>query len=211
MSDSLQPHELQHARPPCPSPTPGVYSNSCSLSWWFHPTILFFLFSSHLQSFPTSESFPMSLFFPSGIQSIGVSASTSVLPMNIQNWFPLGLTGWIFLQSRSLLQHHSLKISVPQHLAFLMVQFSHPYMTTRKTIALTKWTFVSKVMSLLFNMLSRLVIVFLLRSKPLLISLSAEILEPKKIKSVTVLNASHLFATKWWDWMPWTQFFECWV
>ena len=116
---------------------------------------------------------------------------------------------------KSLLQHHSLKKSVPQHSAFLMVQLSHPYMTTGKTIALTRWTFVSKVVSLLFNMLSSLVIAFLLRRKPLLISwlqsLSSEILEPKKIQSITVSIVSHLFAMKWWDWMPWTQFFECWV
>ena len=101
---------------------------------------------------------------------------------------------------KSLLQHHSLKKSVPQHSAFLMVQLSHPYMTTGKTIALTRWTFVSKVVSLLFNMLSSLVIAFLLRRKPLLISwlqsLSSEILEPKKIQSVTVSIVSHLFAMK---------------
>ena len=94
------PHGLQHARPPCPSPTPGVYSNSCPLSQWCHPTISSSVvpFSSHLQSFPTSGSFPMSQFFPSGGQSTGVSASTSVLPMNTQDWSPLGWTGWISLQ-----------------------------------------------------------------------------------------------------------------
>ena len=97
MSDSLLPHGLQHARPPCPSPTPGAYSNSRSLSWWCHPTILtpIIPFSSCLQSFPASGSFSMSQFFASGCQSIGVSASASVLPMNIQDWFPLGLTGWV--------------------------------------------------------------------------------------------------------------------
>ena len=104
MSDSLWPHGLQHAKPPCPSPTPGVYSNSCPLSWWCHPTILssLVLFSFCLQSFPASGSFQMSWFFTSGGQSIGVSASTSVLPMNIQDWFPLGLTGLISLQSKGL-------------------------------------------------------------------------------------------------------------
>ena len=98
----LQPHGLQHARPPCPSPTPRVYSNSCPLSGWCHPTISSFLvsFSSRLQSFPVSGSFQMSQFFTSGGQSIGVSASTSVLPMNIEDWFPLGCTGWISLQSK---------------------------------------------------------------------------------------------------------------
>ena len=95
VSDSLQPHGLQYARLPCPPPTPGVYSNSCPLSQWCHPTILSSVipFSSHLQSFPESGSFPMNQFFTSGGQSIGVSASASVLPMNIQDWFPLGLTG----------------------------------------------------------------------------------------------------------------------
>ena len=105
--------------------------------------------------------------------SIGVSASTSVLSMNIQDWFPLGLTGWISLQFetlRSLLQHHSSKASILQHSAFFVVQFSHSYMTTGKTIALIRRTFVGKIMSLLFNMLSRLVITFLPRSKHLLIS-----------------------------------------
>ena len=100
MSDSLRPHGLQHARPPCPLPTPGVYSNSCPLSWWCHPTISSsYPFSYCLQSFPASGSFQMSQFFSSGGQSIGVSASTSVLPMNIQDWSPLGWTGWIYLQS----------------------------------------------------------------------------------------------------------------
>ena len=104
MSGSLWPHELQHTRPPCPSPTPGVYSNSCPLSQWCHPTISTsdVPFSAHLQSFPESGSFQMSQLFTSGGQSIGVSASTSVLPMNIQDWFPLGLTAWISLQSKGL-------------------------------------------------------------------------------------------------------------
>ena len=95
MSYSLRPHGLQHARPPCVSPTPGAYSNSCSSSWWCHPTISSSVipFSSHLQSFPASGSFPICQFFASGGQSIGVSASTSILPMNIQDWFPLGCTG----------------------------------------------------------------------------------------------------------------------
>ena len=103
-SYSLQPHGLQHARPPCPSPTPGVYSNSCPLSRWCHPTISSSVipFSSSLQSFPASGSFQMSQFFTSGSQSIGVSASASVLPMNILDWFPLGWTGWISLQAMGL-------------------------------------------------------------------------------------------------------------
>ena len=102
MSDSLWSHELQHSRPPCPSPAPAACSDSCPLSWWCHPTILSSVVPSfsHLQSFPASGSFPMSQFFTSGGPSIGVSASASVLPMNIQDWFPLGLTGCISLQSK---------------------------------------------------------------------------------------------------------------
>ena len=100
----LWPHGLQHARPPCPSPNPGVYSNSCPLSLWCPPTISSSVipFSSCLQSFPASGSFPISQFFTSGGQSIKVSASASVIPMNIQDWFPLGWTGWISLQSKGL-------------------------------------------------------------------------------------------------------------
>ena len=104
MSDSLQPHGLQHTRPPCPSPTPGVYSNLRPLSQWCHPTISSPVvpFSSRLQSFPASESFQMSQFFSSGVQSTGVSASTSVLSENTQDWFPLGWTGWVYLQLKRL-------------------------------------------------------------------------------------------------------------
>ena len=104
VSDSLRPHGLQHTRLPCPSPTPRVYSNPCSLSRWWHPIISSSVisFSSCLQSFPASESFQMSQFFLSGGQSIGVSASASVLPMNIQDWFPSGWTVWISLQSKGL-------------------------------------------------------------------------------------------------------------
>ena len=152
VSDSLRPHGLQHTRPSCLSPTRRTYSNSCPLSWWCHPTISFSIvpFSSGLQSFPAWGSFPMSWLFPSGGQSLGTSAS--VLPMNIQDWFPLGLTGWISLHSKGLsrvfsnttVQKHQLWCS-----AFFMVQLSHPYMTTGKTISLTRRTFVSKVMSLL--------------------------------------------------------------
>ena len=170
MSDSLTPHGLQHARLPCPSPTPRAYSNSC------HPTISpsVFPFISPLQSLPASGFLPMSQFFASGGQSIGASASASLLPMNIQDWFPLGCTSLISLRFKrtltSLFQHHSSKASLLRPSAFFMVQLSHPYMTTRKTIALTRWTFVSKIMSLLFNMLYWFVIAFLPRSKYLLIS-----------------------------------------
>ena len=104
VSDSLRPHGLQHTKLPCPSPTPRACSSSCPLSQWCHPAISSSVvpFSSCLQSFPASGSFPMSLFFASGGQSIGMSASASVLPINIQYWFPLGLTGWISLQSKGL-------------------------------------------------------------------------------------------------------------
>ena len=104
VSNSLQHHGLQHTSLPCPSPSPGACSNSCPLSQWFHPTILSSVipFFSHLQSFPASGSFPMSQFFASGGQSTGVSTSASVLPMNIQDRFPLGLTCWISLQSKGL-------------------------------------------------------------------------------------------------------------
>ena len=104
MCNSLRSHGLQHTRLPCPSPTPGAHSNSCPSSRWYHPTISSSVvpFSFCFQSFPTSGSFPMSQFISSDGQSIGVSASASVLPMNIQDWFPLGFTGWISLQSKGL-------------------------------------------------------------------------------------------------------------
>ena len=104
VSDSLQPHGLQHARPPCPSPTPGAYSNSCPLSQWCHPIISSSVISffSYLQSFPALGSFQISQLIASGSQSIGISALASVLPMNIQDWFLLGWTGWISLQSKGL-------------------------------------------------------------------------------------------------------------
>ena len=161
MPNSLQPHGLQHARLPWPSPTPRVYSNSCPLSQWCHPTISSpaIPFPSRLQSFLASGSFQMSQLFTSGGQSIGVTASTSVLPMNIQDWLPFGWTGWISLLSKGLSRVFSnttvqnINFSA---LSFLYRPLSHPYMTTGKTIALTRQTFVGKAMSLLLNMLSRL-------------------------------------------------------
>ena len=170
MSDSLWRHGLQHARLPYPSPTPRAYSNSCPLSQWCIPTIsdsAISLFSC-LQSFPASGSFKISQFFTSDDQSIGVSASASVLSVNIQDWFPLWWTGWISLQSKGLSRVFS--NTTVQKRQFFGAQLSsqsnsYLYMTTGKTIALTRWTFVGKVMSLLFNMLSRLVIAFLPRSK----------------------------------------------
>ena len=119
MSNSLWPHRLQYSRLPCPSPTPGVYSNSCPLSWWCHPIIpsSVTLFSSCPQSFPASESFPMSQFFTSDGQNIGPSASATLLPMNIQDWFPLGWTSWISLQSKRLSRVFS-KTKVQNHQFF---------------------------------------------------------------------------------------------
>ena len=119
VSDSLPPHGLQHARLPCLLPTPRAYSNSCPLSQWCHPTISSSVvpFSSHLQSFPASVSFPMNQFFTSGGQIIGASASASVLPMNIQDWFPLGLTGLTSLQSKGLSRVFS-NTSVQKHQFF---------------------------------------------------------------------------------------------
>ena len=176
MSDCLRPQEPQHARPPCPSPTPGVHPNPYPLSQWCHPTISSSVvpFSSCPQSFPASGSFPMSQLFASSGQSIGVSASTLVLPVNTQDWSPFKMD-WLDLlvvqgTLKSLLQHHSSKASILWRSAFFTVQLSHPYMTTGKTISLTRWTFVDKVMPLLFDMLSRVVITFLSRSKRLLIS-----------------------------------------
>ena len=124
MSNSLRPHGLQHTRLPCLSPTPGACSNSCPLSRWCHPTISSSVipFSSCLQSFPASGSFQMNQFFASGCQSIGVSASVSVVPMNIQDWFPLEWTGWISLLSKglsNLLQPDSSKVSNSSVLSFL--------------------------------------------------------------------------------------------
>ena len=195
MSNSLWPHGLQHGRLLCPSLTTGAYSNSCPSNWWCHPTI--------------SSCCPF-LLLPSIFPSIRVFSSKSVLcirwPKHLSFSFsispPNEYSGLISFRMnsldllavqgtlKSLLQHHSSKASILGHSAFLIVQLTHPYMTIGRTIALTRWTFAGKVMSLLFNMLSRLVIAFLPRSKHLWISWlqspSAVILEPPKIKSVTV-------------------------
>ena len=193
-SDSLRPHGLQHTRLPCPSPIPTVYSNSCPLSMWCHPTISSSVvsFSSCLESFPASGFFPVRRFFPSGGQSIGFSFSIS--PSNEYSRLISFRMDWLELLAvqgilKSLLLHHSSKASILQCSASFIVQISRPYLTTEKTIALTRWTFVGEVMSLLFNMLSDLVIAFLPRSKRLLISWlysqSAVILKPEIIKFVT--------------------------
>ena len=174
MSSSLRPHRLQHPRLLC-SP---LFPEFAQIHWFgdviksFHPLLPPFPFAFNLSQH--QGFFPMSWLFTSGSQSTGASTSTSILPMNIQGWFLLGLTGMFSLQSKglskSLRQYHSSKASILRHSAFFMVQLWHPYMTTRKTIALTIWTFVSKVMSLLFNTPFRFVIAFLPRSKLLWIS-----------------------------------------
>jgi len=210
MPDSLQPHELQHTRPPCLSPTPGVYPNSCPLSQWCHPTISSSVvpFSSCLQSFPTSGSFesvvcigwPKYWSFSFNISL--PSEHPGLISFRIDRLDLLAVQGTL----KRLLQYHSWKASILWHSAFFIVQLSHTYMTTGKTIALTRQTTNGKVMSLLFNMLSRLVITFLPRSKHLLISWqqspSAVILEPAKIKSATVSTFSPIY-------LPWSDGTEC--
>ena len=175
MSDPLPPHGLQHTRLPCPSPSPGVCSNSQPLSQWCYLAVSSSVvpFSSCPQSFPESGSFPVSQLFTSSSQSIGVSALALVLPVNIQGWFLLGLTDLISLLSKGLSRvFFNTTVQKQQFFgAQPSLRFnSHLYMTTRKTIDLTRQSFAGKVMSLLFNVLSRLVIAFLPRSNHLLIS-----------------------------------------
>ena len=170
VSNSLRPHEPQHARTPCPSPTPGIYPNSCPLSRWCHLTISSSVvpFSSCLQSLPASGSFQRSQLFASGGQNIG-SFSFSISPSSEHSGLISFRMDWLdLLAVQGTLkgfQHHSSKASILWCSAFFIVQLSHSYMTTGKTIALARWIFVDKVMSLHFNMLSRLVITFLPRSK----------------------------------------------
>ena len=212
MSDSLWPHEPQHARPPCPSQTPRVYSNSCPSSQWCHPAISSSVipFSSCPQSLPASGFFQW-------VNSLYEVAKVLEFQLQHQSfqWTPGMISfrmDWLELLAvqgtlKSLFQHHNSKASIFRCSAFFTVQLSHPYMTPEKTIALTRQTFVGKViMSLLFNMLSRLVINFLLRSKHLLISWlqlpSAMILEPKKIK---VWHCFHCFLI----YFPWSNGTRC--
>ena len=203
VSDSLRCHESQHARPPCPSPTPGVYSNSCLSSQWCHPVILIlchpvFLLPPIPPSIRVfSNEWTLHMRWPKYWSfSFNISPSNEhpgLISFRMDQLDLLAVQGTL----KSLLQHHNSKASILRCSAFFTVQLSHPYMTTGKTIALTRWTFVGKVMSLLFNMLSRLVITFLPRNKHLLISWlqspSAVILEPQKIKSATVSTVS----SKW--------------
>ena len=162
MSDILQPHGQQHTRLPCPSPTPGVYPNSYPLSWWCHPTISSSVvpFSSCLQFFPTSGSFKW-------VSSLHQVAKVLEFQHQSTSEYSNDYSGLISFRKdclellavqgtlKSLFQHHSSKASILWCWAFFIFRLSHPYMTTGKTIALTRWTFVGKVMSLLFNMLSR--------------------------------------------------------
>ena len=210
VSDSLWPHRLQPARLPCPSP-PWSLLKLMSICQWCYLTISSSVipFFSHHQSFPALGSFPVGQLFVSGGQSIGVSASASVLSINIQDWFPLGWTGWFSLQFKGLSRVFS-NITVQKH-QFFGTQpslWSNSHIHTwllGKPIILTRWTFVGKVMSLLFNMLSRLVIAFRPRSKRLLISQlqspSAVILELQKIVS----HCFHCFPI----YLPWSDGTGC--
>ena len=169
------PHGLQHPRLPCPSPAPAACSNSCPSSWWCHPTISssVIFFSSCLPSFPASGSSNKSVLHIRW--SKHWSFSFSINPSNEYSGLISFRIDWLNLLAmqgtlKSLPQHHSSKAAILQQSAFFMVRLSHAYMITGKNIALTRWTFVGKVMSLLFNMLSRLLTAFLLRSKRLLIS-----------------------------------------
>ena len=194
MYNSLWPHGLQHARLPSPSPTPRAYSNSGPLSQWCHLTISSSVvpFSSRIHLSQHQGLFQ----WVSSLHQVAKVLEFQLQHQSFQwifNWFPLGWSGWISLLSKGLSRVFS-KTTVQKHQFFgaqlSLVQLSHPYMTTGRTIALTRQTFVGKIIFLLFNMLSRLVITFLPRSKRLLISWlqspSAVILEPKKIKSVTI-------------------------
>ena len=222
VSDSLQPHRLQHARLPYSSPSPGVCSNSCPFSQWYRPTIsssvVHFSWLLLISTFPASGSLQMSQFFASGWPkywsfsfSIGLCNEYSgVISLRIDRSDLLAVQG----TRKSLLQHHSLKTSILWPSAFFMVQLSHPYMTSGKVIALTIWTFVDKVMSWLFNTLSRFIVAFLPRSRGLLISClqsqSAVILEPEKIKSVTVSIVSPSICHEMMG-LDAMNSFECWV
>ena len=214
MSDPLWPHESQHARPPCPSPTRSLLKLMRIESVMPSSHLILCCPLLHLPSFPPSirvfsNESTLRMTWPkywSFSFSISFSNEHPGLISFRMEWLDLlAVQGTL----KSLLQHHSSKASIFQCSAFFTVQLSHPYMATGKTIALTRRTFVSKVMSLLFNSLSRLVITFLPRSKRLLISRlqlpSTVILQLKKNKSLTLFPLSpHLFPMRWWDQMPWS-------
>ena len=206
MSNSSLPHGLQHARPPCPSPTPEVSSNSCPLSQWCHPTISSSVvpFSSLPQSFPASEYFSnesvLCIRWPKYCSfsfSISPSKEYSGLISFSMDWLDrLAVQGTL----KSLLQHRSSKASILWCSAFFIVQLSHPHMTTGKTIALTRRTFVGKEMSLLFNMLSKLVITFVPRSVFWFHGCSHHLQwfwSPPKYSLSLFPLFPHLFAMKW--------------
>ena len=208
---------IKHARLLCPSPIPGACSNSCLSCRWCHPTI-----SSSVAPSPPAFSFSQHQGLFQWVSSshqvakVEASASTSVLPMNSQDWFPLGWTGWISLQSKGLSRvfSNSLKASILRHSAFFMVQLSHPYMITGKTIALTVWTFAGKVMFLLFNMLSRLVIAFLPRIKCLnfmAVVTTCHDFGAQKINSVTVSIVSPSICHEVMEMDAMILVFECWI
>ena len=211
VSDSLWHHGLQHTRLPCPSPTHVHWVDDA-----IQPSHPVSSPSPPAFNFPASGSFPVSQFFAPGGQSIGVSASASVLPMNIQDWLPLGFDLLAVQGTQESTLTHNSKASILRHLAFFIVQLSHLYMTTGKTIVLSRGTFVGKVMLLLFNILSRFVIAFLPRSECLLSSWlqspSAVIFEPPQNK---VCHCFCCFPV----YLPWSDgirchdlsFFECWV
>ena len=196
MSDSLWPHESQHARPPCPSPTPGLYPNSCPSSQWCHPAI------SSCHPLLLLPPIPPSIRVFSNESTLRIrwpkhwSFSLSISPSNEHPGLISFRMDWLDLLAvqgtlKSLLQHHSSKASILRRSAFFTVLLSHPYKTTGKTIALTRRTFVGKVMSLLLNTLSRLVITFLPRSKRLLISwLQSPFWSPKKIEQPGKISRS---------------------
>ena len=211
MSDSFRPHESQHTRPPCPSPTPGVHPNPCPSSLMpsshlilCHPLLLLPPIPPSIKVFSDVSTlhmrWPKYWSFSFSISSSNEHPGLISLRMDWLNL--LAVQGTL----KSLLQYHSSKSTTFQHSAYFTVQLSHPHMTTKKTIALTRWTFVGKVMSLLFNMLSRLVITFLPRSKRLLISWlqspSALILEPPKNK---VWHCFHCFPI----YLPWSDGTRC--
>ena len=220
VSDSLWPHGLQRARPPCPSPTPKLYSNSCPLTRWCHPAISSSLvpFYSCLQSSPASGSFQISQLFTIRWPKYW-SFSFRIRPSNEHPGLISFRMDWLDLLAvqgtlNSLLQHHSSKASILRHSAFFIVQLSHPCMTTGKTKTLTRRTFVGKVMSLLLYMLSRLVIT---PSKEQVsfnfmaaVTICSDFGAPKNSLPLFPLFP-HLFTVKWWDQMPWSLYSECWA
>jgi len=207
MSDTSQPHGLQHTRPPWPSPTPGAYLNSCPLSRWCHPTISSSIipFSSCPQSFPASGSFQMSSDLHIRWPKYW-SFSFTISPSNKHPGLIFRID-WLDLLAvqGTTIQHHNSKSSILRHSAFFTVQLAHPYMTTGKTIALTRRTFVDKVMPLLFNMLSRLVITFLPRSKRLLISW---LQSPSAVTGAQENKVSHFFYC-FPIYLPWSDGTRC--